>query len=259
YVLIPADTGTLSISTTPVNGEVFVAGVSWGIAPQSQVVDIGTYTVTFGDMTGYTTPSAVLATVTKDTVTTATGTYVLIPAPQLVITYTPETVYENDEVTVTVEADEAPVEGVSVYIHDPSEQVQLFRNTDELGTCTFTAYEAGDWWMTASKAEYTDAESVTITVLEKGPITEYDIALSVGWNLISLPLIPDDSDIEVVLTGVEGVESVWAYTAGVDTGVWYSYSPGAPSDLNDMVDGYGYWMSMSASATLTVTGTEMPV
>ncbi len=75
----PPDTGTLSIDTTPVDGEVFVEGTSWGIAPQPREVDIGTYTVTFGDVEGYTTPDSQEAVITKDTTTPITGTYILIP------------------------------------------------------------------------------------------------------------------------------------------------------------------------------------
>jgi len=60
------DTGTLSIVTTPVPGEVFVAGVSWGAAPASQVVAVGSYTVSFGAVSGYTTPAPQTAVVTAD-------------------------------------------------------------------------------------------------------------------------------------------------------------------------------------------------
>jgi len=248
-------TGTLSISTTPVDGEVFVNEESWGTVPAPREVEVGTYTVTFGDMLGYTAPSAEEAIVLVDALFEVEGLYVLIPVvPQLVITYTPDTVYANDEVTVTVEAEEAPIADADVWIFDPSGETLLFKVTDDLGTCTFTADEAGEWWISASKTDYIDAESVAITVIELAPVT--DISLSVGWNLVSLPLIPTDSDVEVVLADIlDDVESVWSY----DAGTWYSYSPGAPSDLTDMVDGEGYWISMTASATLTVSGTEMPV
>lgn len=80
YVLITADMGTLSVDTTPVKGAVFVGGVSWGIAPQSRVVAVGSYTVSYGAFAGYTKPSPVSALVTKDTPTTKMGTYVWIPA-----------------------------------------------------------------------------------------------------------------------------------------------------------------------------------
>ena len=85
----------------------------------------------------------------------------------------------------------------------------------------------------------------------------YERQLYEGWNLISLPRIPEDPSITVMLYDIiDYVESVWTYNAA--TGLWLSYSPGAPSDLTKMVDGKGYWISMSASATLTVNGTEMP-
>jgi len=164
--VITPDVGTLSISTAPVDGEVFVDEESWGTAPAPREVEVGTHTVSYGDVDGYTTPDSEEVTLVADETEVILGTYVLIPiVPQLVITYTPETVYVNDEVTITVEADEAPVSGVSVYIHDPSEQALLFRNTDDLGTCTFTAYEDGDWLIDAGKDGYTDAD-ITIEVLE---------------------------------------------------------------------------------------------
>ncbi|GAH29074.1 unnamed protein product, partial [marine sediment metagenome] len=69
----------LSVDTTPVKGEVFVATISWGIAPREKDVLTGTYLVTFGEMEGYTTPASQSAVITTDTITTITGTYVLIP------------------------------------------------------------------------------------------------------------------------------------------------------------------------------------
>lgn len=160
------DMGILSINTTPFGGEVFVDEEFWGMAPQSKEVEVGSYTVSFGDVEDYTTPSDEEAVITKDTTTHIEVNYVLAPVNE--------------------------------------------------------------------------------------------IPLSMDWNLISLPLIPDDSSIEVVLSEIiDYVESVWAFDG--ETKTWSSYSPGAPSDLTEMVDGKGYWMSMTASAVLTVSGTEMPV
>ncbi|MBU0777772.1 hypothetical protein KKF82_05900, partial [Patescibacteria group bacterium] len=72
------DTGTLSVTTTPVSGEVLVNGLSWGVAPQSRTVDVGSYTVSFGAVAGYTTPVPQVAVVDEDLTTTITGTYVAI-------------------------------------------------------------------------------------------------------------------------------------------------------------------------------------
>ena len=90
-----------------------------------------------------------------------------------------------------------------------------------------------------------------------GDVTEWEISLEEGWNLVSLPLIPDDSSIEVVLADIlVNVTSVWSYDEATEG--WSSYAPGSPSDLSDMVDGDGYWVMMSSAATLTVYGDEMP-
>ncbi len=156
---VVVETGTLSITTTPVSGAVLVGGVSWGVAPQSQVVAVGSYTVSFGPVLGYYTPSSVLAIVVTDTTTTITGTYVEMP---------------------------------------PSNSIILYE----------------------------------------------------GWNLIGIPFIPDDPSIEVMLSNIlPYVEAVWTYDGETDT--WSSYSPGAPSNLVEMVGGKGYWIKMNEDITWT--------
>ena len=90
-----------------------------------------------------------------------------------------------------------------------------------------------------------------------GEVTEWKISLSEGWNLISLPLIPDNSDIAGVLADVlDDIEIVWSYDEA--TSVWASYAPGTPSGLSEMVDGDGYWIKSLDDVTLTLSGTEMP-
>jgi len=86
--------------------------------------------------------------------------------------------------------------------------------------------------------------------------TYYEIALELGWNLISLPLIPENSSIEAVLEGVPNVVSVWTYDAA--TGNWYVYSPvDATNTMTEMKDGPGYWVMMDRSARLIVRGVTM--
>lgn len=133
--------------------------------------------------------------------------------------------------------------------------------------------------------------SLTLTVT----LPEYHITLKPGWNLISLPLIPADPVIEVVLAGImDYVIRVWQYDAETETWKGFApgngilmveekwrYSPPGPPDgltemvdgkrrsftptgvllatLTEMVDGKGYWIAMEAAATLTVIGTEVPL
>jgi len=80
-----------------------------------------------------------------------------------------------------------------------------------------------------------------------------ELALFEGWNLIGLPLTPEDPSTEVVLADIlDKVTSVWAFDG--ETKTWSSYSPGAPSNLVEMVDDRGYWIKMTEDATLTVRG-----
>ncbi len=91
---------------------------------------------------------------------------------------------------------------------------------------------------------------LTIPLIKGG--IEHTITLHEGWNLIGLPCVPEDSSIEVVLADIlDNVVSVWTFYGKTDT--WLSYSPGAPSDLTDMVEGRGYWIYMITDATLTIT------
>ena len=97
-------------------------------------------------------------------------------------------------------------------------------------------------------------------ILYEGLLPEglsYPIGLDVGWNLISLPMLPDDSSVLVVLADILGdLESVWSYNEV--TGGWLSFAPGVPSDLTEMNAGDGYWLKMATATTLTVHGLEMP-
>lgn len=55
----PPGMATLVVDTTPVKGEVYLDGVSQGIAPVTLVLDPRIYTVSFGDIEGYITPKDV--------------------------------------------------------------------------------------------------------------------------------------------------------------------------------------------------------
>ncbi|MFA5863972.1 MAG: right-handed parallel beta-helix repeat-containing protein [Phycisphaerae bacterium] len=68
-------TGTLTVSTTPVSGEVIVDGVSWGTSPQSRNIAVGSHTVSFGAVSGYTSPQGQTPTVQAGQTTTVPGTY----------------------------------------------------------------------------------------------------------------------------------------------------------------------------------------
>jgi hypothetical protein len=109
-------------------------------------------------------------------------------------------------------------------------------------------------------AEFIEPAGQTVKQVESkqitGDMTEYDINLLSGWNLISLPLIPNSTAIATVLADVdENVNIVWAYDAATMT--WTSWVPGLGGDLTTMSDGKGYWIDMDAADLLTVNGVEL--
>ncbi len=83
------------------------------------------------------------------------------------------------------------------------------------------------------------------------------LPLSAGWNLISIPLVPEDTSIGSVLSQVNGDFSiVWAYDASDVADPWKKYDPSVPfgNDLSKVKPGKGYWIMMTADDTLSVTG-----
>ncbi len=100
-------------------------------------------------------------------------------------------------------------------------------------------------------------DTATGGTVSYGPLTlvsdieTHEIILYTGWNLIGLPTMPENPSIEVILSDIiDYVESVWTFEGDMKT--WSVYSPGAPSDLTEMVDDKGYWIKMNADATLII-------
>jgi len=72
---------------------------------------------------------------------------------------------------------------------------------------------------------------------------------------MSVPLVPDDSSIEVVLANIiDNVEIVWGYDTSNPGSHWTSWAPIWGGDLTDIVDCMGYWIKTNAACTLTVEG-----
>ena len=98
----------------------------------------------------------------------------------------------------------------------------------------------------------TEATTLTVTGNWPGSVS---VSLCPGWNLIGYPAkapvrLPD------ALAGVAGkYDLVWAYVASDAADPWKKYNPSAPAPANDLWEmgpGKGYWLRMTAAATLTV-------
>ncbi len=97
------------------------------------------------------------------------------------------------------------------------------------------------------------AHSWSFTTVQS-EIVVYELPLSTGWNLVSLPLIPNSIDIEDILAGIKpSLVTAWAYDDL--TKVWSNYNPEAiVNSLTEMKDGIGYWVRVKNPCTLTVQG-----
>ena len=74
-VTVVMPSGTLTVSTTPVPGAIYVDGEFKATGNWSGVVPVGNYTISFGPVTGYTTPANQTAEVFTDLETVITGIY----------------------------------------------------------------------------------------------------------------------------------------------------------------------------------------
>jgi hypothetical protein len=69
------DTGTLSVTTTPVSGAIFVDNVFKGTKFWSADLNVGPHMVSFGDVDGYIAPSPQTVTVIADQTYYVIGAY----------------------------------------------------------------------------------------------------------------------------------------------------------------------------------------
>jgi parallel beta-helix repeat protein len=83
----------------------------------------------------------------------------------------------------------------------------------------------------------------------------YAIHLTKGWNLISLPVVPNNTAIGTVLGDTaNSIESVWTYDALSDTWMVYHPSESGTSTLTNMTAGYGYWVNYSSDTPTNLIG-----
>ena len=140
-------------------------------------------------------------------------------------------------------------QSISGYTNETGTFIATLTSSKTPTLATVTADANSHWWI----------RTVDVTFAGFG---SYDIPLCEGWNLISLPLVPEDSDAGIVLTGIAG-ELDFAFAYNAFTGNW-SFGAFIPpdtwtGDLYTMRVQEGYWLYMNESATLTVTGyTVMP-
>jgi len=95
----------------------------------------------------------------------------------------------------------------------------------------------------------------------KGPVDEekfkvegrpFNIFLFKKWNLISVPFVLLNSDIEVVFNDTkQNITSVWTY----ENNTWFVWTPGpAPDTLHNILPGVGYWVLANNDTDIKIGG-----
>jgi hypothetical protein len=105
-----------------------------------------------------------------------------------------------------------------------------------------------------------NAYAVTVTGTPRDPETSASIDLVAGYNLVSLPMIPIDPDLDTMMTGLDYIKiSQYANDGDPLTDDWHSNTAGNPgiSDLFLLEDGWGFWFNMNTAGTLTFDGYEL--
>jgi len=91
----------------------------------------------------------------------------------------------------------------------------------------------------------------------RGPET---ISLVAGMNLVGLPVAPADPNLPAILQPINGAYTlVYAYDGCDAADPWKKFDPALPAFANDLATldvQHGYWLSMTAAATLAITGTR---
>jgi len=82
------------------------------------------------------------------------------------------------------------------------------------------------------------------------------VSLVAGWNLVSVPIVPESTAIADFLASVDGLYTlVYAWDAAGQA--WKSYDPALPPEANTLHtldEKAAFWILMSEAATLTVDG-----
>ena len=111
------------------------------------------------------------------------------------------------------------------------------------------------------------SNDVTVRVTdEDGDFTEttfqiivysWNIRLGGGWNMFSIPLVPESTNVEDVLDDVvDNVNVVWGYKYDPEEGEnhWFFYDPTFGGNLDEIVPGYGYYIEMREEDLLSGNG-----
>lgn len=139
------------------------------------------------------------------------------------------------------------------------------------GTNTITLTPTSAWdnntiyraTVTSNVSDVNGIQSVEYLSWSFTTATSYNVALNSGaggWNLVSLPVVPTNKNIDAVLGNAKNnISAVWTYDPSNPNAVngWLVYAPGNPAgtnNLDSMTAGYGYWINATTNTAITGSG-----
>ena len=97
-----------------------------------------------------------------------------------------------------------------------------------------------------------DIQSVTKNTTSR----TFELPITKGWNLISIPLAIDNTSINAVFPDANDGDELYTYDDGWLIVTYYSALPGWHGDFETVEPDKGYWYSANASYTATIEGAE---
>ena len=99
------------------------------------------------------------------------------------------------------------------------------------------------------------SDTVVVTLKEQGHTDKFNMSIVAGWNLISIPLVLDNTSINAVFPDASDGDVLYAKEGVWITATYYS-GYGWDGDLETVVPDKGYWYGANAAYTATIEGTK---
>jgi hypothetical protein len=183
----------------------------------------------------------------SDTITLDTQAPTISDATGDIIIETGETI----EICANVIDDGSGID-VVLFNYNSDLPVEMDEVEENLWCYEYTAPEnPGEFEYFITAEDEIEQESTSETYIIQ--VVDLAIYLAEGWNLISLPVVPEDTSIEAVL-GDADVSRVYAYDLldeNADDG-WLMYTNDIGDTLQYMTVGFGYWILADSNTTIIV-------
>jgi len=232
----PSNISTYSIDDT-VN---FSINSNTGLITNATFLTVGVYglNISVNDTYGNTLWAVISVTV-EDTV-----------PPAVTITSPRNTTYQNGSINLSVFADKTI--DTWWYTLNAGPNVTFTPNATIVGQEGFNTLVVYANDTTGKTGTSTVHFAVDTTPLPLNQTT-FNVTLQQGWNLVSLPLVPENTSLDAVLASISGNYSVvYAWI----NGDWKKSTVPAPfGGLSEMTVDYGYWIYMIAPDVLELSGT----